>query len=152
MIGASSTFSKCLIWLAALLSPIQSLQGMHLFCSHGAVCSGDHEIAQPQTGRSCCCKAESRRDREEGTRAVDGCNPFLPCPCPPSCWCHRRGEPQLPSQQPVELRCSVEMLGQSVDVTSVTLSSCFPHAVEADSEPAFTTAQQVCATLCRFLA
>lgn len=150
MIGVSSTFSKCLIWLAAVLSPMQALQGMHLFCSHGNVCSVHREVGERTTKRSCCCKAKIRRDYKTDTRAVDG--PFSPCPCPPSCSCHLRSEPQLPPSQPVEVRCSVEMVGQSFDVTSVTLSSCFPHAVKADTTPTFITAQQVCATLCRFLA
>lgn len=151
MIGASSTFSKCLIWLAVVLSPMQALQGMHLFCLHGEVCSGGHEVGERTPTRSCCCKAKVRQQNESGSRAVEERNPYSPCPCPPSCWCHRRGEPQLPSQQPVEVSSSIEMLGQSVDVTT-TLGTAFRHSREADTAPAFTTAQQVCATLCRFLA
>lgn len=153
MIRASQTLSKYLILLTAVLSPAQALQGMHLFCSHCAFCAVDHEVAEGHAEYSCCRKAKTLSDEESAVDIAIGCSPFAPSPtqCPPSCWCRRLAEIQLPSQQRVELPRSVEMVGQSVYATTVALKLELLYVLKDDALPA-CTAKQTCASLCRFLA
>ena len=147
----SQSLSKCLIWLAALLSPAQALQGAHLFCSSDRCDSFTQDAAKDHVGDSCCCSVQVRCEAELATSLINRCDSSSPCPCPPDCWCRQVPQPQLPSQLSVEPGCSAETLSQPVDNSSVASKSELVRALDMGSMPALT-AQQVCVSLCRFLA
>ena len=149
MFVASATFSKCLVWLAAVLSPMQALQGTHIVCSHNV---SDHLVEELPELRSCCGSVKVRGESESNSDTFNKHNPSSPCSCPPDCWCRRLSQAQLPGQPLVETRHSFETLGYWVDVTSITSSSHFAAQVKVDTASAISTAQQLCAILCRFLA
>lgn len=148
---ASRIFSNCLIWFAALLSPLQGMQGMSLFCSNCAVCTVERDTADEPLGHDCHCKAKTDRDEKPAAAMVVRCKPLAPCSCPPSCWCHRPVQPQLSCQQNIELGGSFDLLRQAIDTPAVALGleQQYPFEVDAVKIP---TAQQVCAKFCRFLA
>ena len=145
MKSASQSISKCLIALAAILTPWQPLQAMHLLCNE---CVESREIEGELDSQSCECKHSSARN--EGTRVYDGCLPLAPCSCPPTCVCKQPSHPRILIREQTKIeRCS-------------TLFSDAPISVEKNLKPEnrqneikfslTLSARQVCVSLCRFLA
>ncbi len=156
---ASPTWSICLIWLAALLSPIQALQGTPVLCHSGHACRGGNETA---AGQPVCCPGESIGAH---ARRLAGCgalsdlvtldqfaSPAVPCNCPPNCWCQQPEEPQSSPPQLLRLLTQVDRAISTPSSIPSTTSLCTRYRQGQRSERTPISAQQFCAVLCCFLA
>ena len=153
----SRTWSKCLIWCAALLSPFQALQGTPILCHFVSSCRAANHACISQ--RACCHHqpnklASSRTGRCKGDSyrlAVTDHSRSAPGNCPPNCWCRRPALPQSQPVQPVRAKVSTEFACVILDVdpskADIQLRS---HTGTPCMRPA-AAAKQVCAVLCRFL-
>lgn len=157
MMQVSRTCSKCLIWFAALLSPIQALQGTPIFravvselqsphcvCTNQIADAGEHgECVRCRSSRCQCRDGEKCRDH------IVASSPVSPRECPPDCWCRRPAEPQSQPIEPVRLTLTAAQVAVSahqadhgMDIGRYAITR---HVLAADS------AQQVCVRLCRLL-
>ncbi|QDU93795.1 hypothetical protein [Lignipirellula cremea] len=118
---ASPTVTKCLIWLAVLLSPLQSVQGMHLLCSRcvhcfaasdhaegAAVCCHDDEVSAAacrecnadsvatQEQHACCSRSRSKAPPAAATALKTTTSPVDACQTTTPCPC----PPQCECHQP----------------------------------------------------
>jgi len=143
-------WSKCLIWIAAVLTPLQASQAMHLLCLQHADCSRNQEAATDPSNRECCCDEEMHRDTQISGNDISQLQPLAPGSCPPECSCRQSPNPLLPGQPPVEPNGLLGLTGQSMDTAPVALGMKHRSCPEADVFAALT-AQQVCVSLCRFL-
>jgi hypothetical protein len=154
----TQTWSKCLIWFAALLSPIQALQGTSIFCNVVGSCA-----SSPQAGENehSCCRGKTinTKCRQDVCDASNACGdhfvatvPQSPNKCPQTCWCQHPTQPQpQPSNEThfkanFDLSCYVSNFA-SDNFRSVSETKCLTNLSNSVG-----TAQQVCAHLCRFLA
>ena len=152
-------WSKCLVGFAALLSPMQALQGTHALCPFIAA---DHEACHDRATTDvadghCCGHADSgcQRRRVDSGRPViqDDRHPATPCSCPTTCICYSHRLPQLPGNEPVRVERPVEFVFLSEflpDTNGVAGAAAFQSQFSA---PIHTPcALQMCAHLGRFLA
>ena len=153
---ASRTFSKCLIWFAALLSPIQALQGTPMFRaviselqSPGCVCADQGsdanercECVRCRCGQCRCRVGERRQDHFVAQI------PSSPRECPPDCWCKRPAEPQSPPSPSIRLALIV---GQ-VEEAPYEANNCMEAGrCSITHVSTGNSAQKMCIQLCRFL-
>ena len=112
---ASRTCSKCLIWFAALLSPIQALQGTPILCHLVSSCAGAHDASTAQ--RTCrqhppnkltSSRAACGKSNDCGF-AVIYTPPSSPRRCPPNCWCLRPVAPQSEPMLPLRVKVTGEL-------------------------------------------
>ena len=154
---ASRTCSKCLIWFAVLLSPIQALQGTPIFRAvvselQSPNCDCANQVTDADKLGECVrcrCGQCQCRDGEKSHDHFVAQSPSAPRECPPDCWCRRPAEPQSQPVQPIRLTLagtqvavSAHQADHGVEIGRYAITR---HVLAADS------AQQVCVQLCRFL-
>ncbi len=157
MVQTSQICSKWLVWMAALLSPIQALQGTPVLCHFICGCSGADGVYSDQP--TCCHHGSSKLT---ATRAACGksihCgltvtrdNPLSPCRCPLTCLCRRPALPQSQTLHTLSVEPSAHLDCLSVGDTDANADMRVALGVAQNHYlPAFS-APQVCASLCRFL-
>ena len=150
--------SKALLLLAAFASPMQSFYGTPVLC-HLLESQGDEQenASHPEIQATACkcCLTKSNATRCAPRRSsFQGSPSNAPArPCPATCWCKQRPQPQSEPPQPEEepdvsgSRELVECDGTRSDTASrgcflLRNSSRLPVASSADT----------CSQLCRYLA
>lgn len=154
---ASPTWSICLLWLAALLSPIQALQGTPVLCHLVLACNWSNAtpIEQPMccSGGAKCVHVKRSTDSGAMSNRVAFerfASPVVPCPCPANCWCRQPEEPQVSPPHLLRLPTLTDVaIFTPCFIPSASVSR-IDHAQRSEWAPA--SARQVCAVLCRFLA
>ena len=154
---ASRRWSKCLFCFAALLSPIQALQGTPIMWHSVSSCARANDAC---TGQGACCHHRSSKlTSSRGARgwsggcglAVTDHSRSSPRKCPPNCWCRHPALPQSKPVQPVRVTVSTDIVCVTLDVAgSSTETQLTPHTATPRMRPV-DSAQQVCAVFCRFL-
>ena len=160
---ASRAISKCLIWFAVLLSPLQALQGTPILCyfvgsSHGSAVSARND--RPDQGSSCRrCDGKTNRLEQTG-EARNGYAADWPESaghvdprrnCPPDCLCRRPANPQSQPISPIQLKVVDRLVASAVAQVDARCNASLHGCTDPRrkiSSPA--SAQQICATLCRF--
>lgn len=137
------------MWCVVFLSPLQALQGMHVLCRHGEVCSTEQAIEAPAEEVDDCCCCEPARGDVEAVPSTETL-PFSPCPCEPDCWCHHPIQPQLPCQVASEVFSSFQLAPIETGIRLAVDESVIGGArLKYDVRP--LSAQETCVSLCRFL-
>lgn len=151
-----SMWPKYLVWFAALLSPVQASQGMHVLCNLPGSCvqanttcrhrvryQAVYPFSQPTP--EAFAQADTYGDRDVFRVA-------FPCTCPPKCECRRSASVQSrPAEQPRLSGASDPILspyGRVSNKHNLTQRG----NMDSQREAAPASAQQTCASLCRFLA
>ncbi len=153
----SRTCSKCLICLAALLSPIQALQGTPILCHLVSSCAGANDASTEQ----CTCNQHSSRkltsshaacgERDDSGIAVIYTSPSSPPKCPPNCRCQRPVAPQSKATQPLRLKVTSEFACVALDDAAARNEIRLAPHVAIPRMRSANSAQLVCVLLCRFL-
>lgn len=102
MLGHGSPFTRTIICLLALLTPVQPAVALHCFCCAGVAgpvkqhrgchCCADGYAVESKSSESLCsegacgCQGHHEKQRAPSTRASG----FAPCRCPQDCSCHLR--------------------------------------------------------------
>lgn len=160
MLRICRTWSKCLIWVAALMSPTQTLQATHVICRVGATRVDKDETADKSNQLGCHCKHVQGRSlqREQVANALghhdgtrDGTE--FPCHCPPDCWCWRPAEPLWNSSRPLQCKTPFELatLILVADFVDCCPSRRLIHYRTDHGHITPVSALEQCAGLCRFL-
>lgn len=146
------TSSKCLMWLMAVLSSLQALQGTPAACQLGVCVWANEAVAA-----SCCRdKGSDSSKRAKPSSAIpdhaslDYEKPSPPCDCPANCWCRGTAQAVAPSSDTSDATFENEMIVTWEVVAAPPISHC--TAMSQLSHPTSNSALQVCAVLCRFLA
>lgn len=158
LMNTSHMWTKCLVCFAALLSPVQALQGTPILCN-----LVDHCVSESMTGDSkpACCQHESPHAKSSqqacdatdcGTDDVAVAAPLSPNKCPQDCSCRRMAQPQPKLSGSTRLRVSVDLVELTLD-QSVVLQGPLADRERSTARPpgSLATAQETCASLCRFL-
>lgn len=146
---ASTTTSKLLIWVVALLCPIQPLLGTTLLCHASSTTHADDDCGT----HSRSCDHESCPDSMDagGENRSFASTPGLPTErhCPPNCWCRLTSQPLGLLQQSTSHQVSVSSLLGSHD----SLPTFVPNLrIDGPRRLACNgTSQESCAIFCRFL-
>ncbi len=153
----SRTCSKCLICLAALLSPIQALQGTPILChivrscvvandaSTGQFTCVQHPPGKLTSSRTACGK------RDDCGFALIVMSPSSPRKCPPNCWCLRPATPQSEPMLSLRDKVTDELASVARDNAAAGNEILPAPYAETSRIPSAKSAQLVCALLCRFL-
>jgi hypothetical protein len=150
MIRVSAILSKCVVWITILLLPAQALLAMHVFCSPCDSCEASNSDATPFSTTPCCCPSKVDSRHRTDTSSFGGIQPFSPCSCPPSCWCHRLSQP-LHSQVIFKTHETVEPSIAPLE-SSIVIHNVLTHIRrKMDALTVFPT-QPICVSLCRFQA
>lgn len=140
------TLRCCLLWLTTLMSPVQAMQATPLLCE----CAVHLEPTVEQLDRcrcSCCCLASKPSEvpgshsegRDMSRKETPGC----------ACWCHAP-QSQFPPSLPAHFVTDVPAAAcEIIPGISVRLGSQRHHATSTGMTRKLS-AQEVCATLCRF--
>lgn len=154
----SGLFSRSLVMVGVLLAPLQALQVTPLLCQLTAGCSA----AEASCADDAMCPHGMCPPPARGGSAIDVeglehlCltleSPAVPRECPPNCWCRHPAQPQPLPVQPLELVSSLELASHRLcEFQPADGPQVVGLAANRDLLPPYT-AQQVCASLCRFLA
>ena len=158
MYAVRETILKALVWLAALLLPVQALPAASCCCAAGGGLSTDAaaQHGQQESKRCCCCRNTS--DHDAGVRGearsccskAAGAAAHSCCECLHGCSCQKDHSPPPVPPAPPETRS--QGVDQLVELpTPVCLSLGEQEPRPSDERPAsFTSASERCITLCRF--
>jgi len=152
MQSSTTTYSKWLICFAALLSPLQAMQGVQAFCSHDGVSAfAANAYGEGVFGCGCGCFL-GRGDggilpSNGGKIAVS--LPATPTNHLPTCWCQRVGSQALPCSPGRRFDSAKHALA-TLDSARLTLPA---KTSRVSSPPAAPTcsAAETRIHLCRFL-
>ena len=160
--GVMRAWSKCLIWFAALLLPLQALQGTPFLCQfagcgHRRLVSAHNDQAD-QSARCQCQRqiahlspaGDSRQRR--AAQALGCLGQTVPQQnCPPGCFCRRPAQPQSQPTTPLEWKFVNSLDLSAVDQAHTRCSDLLDGCNYAQREVSATaSAQELCASLCRF--
>lgn len=157
MARAHTKHTTWLIWLVALLSPIQAFQGTSILCHIARNCPGTNVAGDRQ--RACCDQPSSKLISMRAIRhKCEDCGqnmasaPFSSgAECPPNCWCRIAATPQHVIVQPMRIVSLAEMARLPLDSRILAAVNRFiPRWRSFCAQPA-DPALQVCSVLCRFL-
>ncbi len=154
----SHMWPKWLVCFAALLSPIQALQGTPVFCNLLDPCqtspaAGDHHhgcCQHESTGSNCgqdACDVSKASDADIALTV-----PLPPNRCPQSCWCHRSAQPQPNLNGSTRLNVVVDLVNLVLDQSVISQRPLVNRQFSIERPDALASAQEICASLCRFLA
>jgi hypothetical protein len=152
--------SKLLISFAALLSPVQPLQGTPVLCQLVGCYQGELTSTRDlQLGEGLCCKCGQTSPQANGIPQQRRCGASLARieqtnqqhNCPADCWCRRPAQPQSQTTSREQLKVS-DSASEPVDGQHHGGCSVSPYRRTTPQPTTFATisAQQVCASLCRF--
>lgn len=155
---AFRTLLNSLIWLAALLSPFQALQGTPLLCNlaEGCVCAPQAGRSSHESGRAepavceCCHGADYAGDVAQSD--VASAVPLAPSKCAQTCCCQSPTQPQSQPSEPTTFTAGFDLVCRVLAVDKVTAGSLSGIGNRVGRMGPAQSAQQVCASLCRFLA
>lgn len=148
---------RCLVWLVAVMLPVQPLAASHCSCSRD-----DASLDSAATTEArCCSKAHRCKSNGCGTstdRRQKGAHadalPIAPCECPPSCPCQLQHLPKpIVKAQEVQVESSELICWFFVPPSLPALTGQVRHdSLTFDSEPPpNNSGLALCAALCRFL-
>lgn len=149
------TFTKCVLLLAALLSPLQGTPALCLLLG----CGDSVEVTSrndDQRGSCDCrhCPASQLKPFAEKTVStavgVNGNPTHSPCKCPPSCFCRRSPQPShVPVVEDIDPRSQI--VTSPLDKRESVKAICSFHRQDRVSDVfAHSSALDLCAALCRF--
>lgn len=146
---ASTTTSKLLIWVVALLCPIQPLLGTTLLCHASSTTHADDDCGN----HSRSCEHESCSEWMDAGGENRGLDSTADSPterhCPPDCGCRLRSQPLGLPHQSIRHLVSVNSLFSSHKCFTTLVPNL---RVDALRRPACDrTPQESCAIFCRFL-
>jgi len=165
----ANTIGKLLVWVLALLAPVQPVLALDCSCLCKLTSSGlDQEKCQKPNLHSNehtnCCHHQSKRtsaatavENDRGLASTQFAAPrhpgCRPCNCPDDCNCHLRHATRIGILATLVTRVSKDLCG--VPLGQVMLSLLLPlHEQRADARPhnfsREISALAVCALLCRF--
>jgi hypothetical protein len=159
MLSSLHNQTRHLLWVVAILSPIQAMQDSHILCklTHrgrsqlaNGVCDANcpHRCCAQHCHRSSCPLANiANGGRQESEQAP---KPASPCHCPPGSTCCQSSQPQTET-----VRCRVAEDDNAVIACTIDAVVDHPRpalaAVSiARASDSTTRSLDVCATLCRF--
>lgn len=145
---------KTLVWLAAVLVPLQALPSFECCCASASrqQIDAENDLQRPGSDRGCCCCSHSTPDRRAATRSEARPGAARPCCCGNStvCTCAENDSSPLPSQAPPESRVqSDDQVAQPL--VDIGLAFDRPRQRPSDECPAVaTSAAERCVLLCSF--
>lgn len=158
---AHNTLTKSLILACLVLSPLQALQGTHLFCCHAqqaapdqSTCGCCHPEHTHAAGPARCVCPSARPNSGSGAcgrlLVVSPQHARGPCDCPLNCGCHRAPQPQAPGEGAPRL--AYPTIDSELSLHRYSPGLTFEFRVNHPERPSRVGASEVCVQLCRFLA
>ena len=145
---------KGLVWMVAIMLPVQPLAASHCSCGHFAeyaVVAGEDADADRLGCRSgkCGCSSKQRTPESDSKAKV----PFAPCECPANCPCHLQHAPKLAVKtQDVQVEKCESVAVFVAPRQSLVLPQEYRRTRLNSEHGAILseTALELCAALCRF--
>lgn len=156
MSQATQNISKWLVCLAALLTPIQAMQGTPVMCHLLGHCSLAQTDGDKCETKCCCCQRANCNAARQSVCHACGCKCEQvlsndPAKCPNNCWCKCAPLPLFPPTTYLQVQnvptAECPVLDQ---IDPCAVSNEYTHRVLVARSLGTPTAQQVCAALCRF--
>lgn len=159
MLSSLHNQTRHLLWVVAILSPIQAIQDSHILCKlthRGAaqLASGVCDANRPH----CCCGEQSHRSSCPLVTIANGSlqgseptpEPTSPCHCPPGSTCCQASQPQTETA-----RCRVgdddnAVVACGIDAALDRQRPTLAAASISRTIDAAARSLDVCAVLCRF--
>ncbi len=150
--------SKCLIWLAVLLSPVQMLQDSPLLC--GIACSCERSKESRLIPHACdnqSCTTTNNIDvaggsSEKHVTDIVTPSPSTPSKCPTNCWCWRSVVSHVEIVKPLRMNPTDCPAGNAFCGPSAPIAAKFYRSKQVVNVCTIDSALSTCAVLCRFLA
>ncbi len=153
--------SKTIIWVIALLTPLQVLPGTHAYCLCSGKCesTADSRLDGHNAEKCIChspritatvCKQNKGVVCDDSTGFDSHCEPF-PFQCPPDCICHR--QLQFAVAPTVEKDTANELHAKRAIITSVPAAlrpSCYRPRSILSCGGRSSSPLALCSMLCRF--
>ncbi len=149
---AIQRWSNCLVWFAALLLPLQALQGTPAFCHLADTCCSEQpafEVMSPDCENGCSPQLVHLEQLGTNHRHPAAAIPAGPCKCPPCCLCQNSAQPQAQTSSQTRSipKPHMALMESAITPEIRRLDRRF------DTRNASThSAPEICVLLCRFLA